>query len=345
MRTASLLLRAARSAAAAGVGAVALAGAGTFAAAQSARPAGTSSSLTQQRTFSYDLDDHNHGKARVRVLKVRRNSATHSVSEYTVQTRLFSPDYAKVFTDEDNTDLVATDTQKNTVYIVAKRTAARTPEEMGIALAKHFMTEYPVLSAIEVHVSETAWRRVVTDGPHDHSFERGSDERAVATVRMSRDALDAPDVESRIESMVVLKTTQSGFEGYLRDRYTLLPETRERCLATELSASWRYTRQQGAAPLDYGAVRQAVRRELQRGLFGPSRGGVYSASLQATIYDAGCLVLSAVPDVARIAIDTPNLHYLPFHTLKQVGEQFEDDVFIPTSEPSGIIHCCVSRPA
>ena len=53
------------------------------------------------------------------------------------------------------------------------------------------MTEYPVLSAIEVHVSETAWRRVVTDGPHDHSFERGSDERAVATVRMSRDAAKA----------------------------------------------------------------------------------------------------------------------------------------------------------
>lgn len=32
---------------------------------------------------------------------------------------------------------------------------------------------------------------------------------------------------------------QSGFEGFIRDKYTMLPETRERMLATEITALWR----------------------------------------------------------------------------------------------------------
>ena len=45
-------------------------------------------------------------------------------------------------------------------------------------------------------------------------------------------------------------------------------------------------------------------------------------------------LLDAVPEVKQIEIDTPNLHYLPAKLLDAVGEKFEDDVFIPTSEPS-----------
>lgn len=36
-----------------------------------------------------------------------------------------------------------------------------------------------------------------------------------------------------------VRAMQSGFEGFIRDRYTLLPETKERMLATEVTASWR----------------------------------------------------------------------------------------------------------
>ena len=37
----------------------------------------------------------------------------------------------------------------------------------------------------------------------------------------------------------VLKTTQSGYVGYLRDKYTLLPETEDRIAATSITATWR----------------------------------------------------------------------------------------------------------
>ncbi|KAL3923833.1 MAG: hypothetical protein SGPRY_004101, partial [Prymnesium sp.] len=115
--------------------------------------------ITRLRTHSFDLADHNHGKARVRVLRVRRDTPTHMVQEYTVATKLFSPVYSAVYTEEDNPALVATDTQKNTVYIVAKRTQATTPEGFGIDICRHLLHEYPMLSAVEVEVNETIWQR------------------------------------------------------------------------------------------------------------------------------------------------------------------------------------------
>ena len=101
------------------------------------------------------------------------------------------------------------------------------------------------------------------------------------------------------------------------------------------------------AKVDYANVRKTLREELQRGFFGPAKGGVYSASLQATIYDAGCLVLKALPPVSTISIYTPNMHMIPFYQLKQLGGQtaqpFADDVFVATSDPAGTIYCTVSR--
>ena len=49
------------------------------------------------------------------------------------------------------------------------------------------------------------------------------------------------------------------------------------------------------------------------------------SSGKATIYDAGCLALAAVPELRKISISTPNLHYLPttnqLKALKEVGRK------------------------
>ena len=313
-------------------------------AAATTAPAASLALCEAQRKTDYDLARHQHGKTRVRVLKVRREGGVHAISEYKVETTLFSPAYDRVFTKGDNTDLVATDTQKNTVYIVAKRTDASTPEAFGVALCEHLLKEYPILSGCRADVESVEWARACVDGrngaqPHVHGFLRSEPERQVASVSMTRG--QGPKVESSIEGLVVLKTTQSGFEGYLKDKYTLLPDTQERCMATEMTASWNYAQ----LPQDFGAARNNVRRQILKGFFGEPATGVYSASLQESIYDAGCLVLDAVPEVKQIEIDTPNLHYLPAKLLDAVGEKFEDDVFIPTSEPSGSINCIVARGA
>jgi urate oxidase len=108
---------------------------------------GASGASGQQPKFSssFHLTQHNHGKAKVRVMKVRRQGSHHDVSEYTVDVTLFNtrgpgPDgYDKSFTEGDNTDLVATDTQKNTVYIIAKSCPCESPEQFGSALVEHFI--------------------------------------------------------------------------------------------------------------------------------------------------------------------------------------------------------------
>eukprot|EP00937_MAST-01D_sp_MAST-1D-sp2_P002110 g2110.t1 len=307
------------------------------------------------RTRDFPLAQHSHGKSKVRVLKVRRGDTSHSVSEYTVKTKLFSEEYGRTFTDEDNTDLVATDTQKNTVYVVAKRSPCRTPEELGLALAAHFLKEYPILTATEITVEETRWERAhvppETGAPafaHVHGFLRAEPERARATIRQGRGAAATPRVTSEIRSLVLLKTTKSGFEGYHHDKYTLLPDTTERCLATELNARWEYARAPPPGPgsggePDFAATRAAVRSSILQGFFGPPATGVYSASLQATIYDGGCVALRDQPHIRSLHIETPNLHYIPFRALDNMGERFEDDVFVPTSEPSGSIEMEVVR--
>jgi urate oxidase len=206
---------------------------------------------------------------------------------------------------------------------------------------------YPFLGKAKIEVEHKPWGRAIVHGAeHDHAFILGSTEFAKADVTVARDAsgkLGRPVVVSSIENMTILKTTQSGFTGYLKDKYTLLPDTEERCLATELSANWTYMKSD--PPPDYALVRRTVREQLKFGIFGPVRGGVYSPSLQASIYDAGCLVLDAAPHVRELEMFTPNLHYLPARFLNQMGETFEDDIFVPTSEPSGTICCKVSRKA
>ena len=304
--------------------------------------------LRSQRQKDFKLSEHYHGKTRVRVLRVQHDAqGRDTVQEFSVQTRLFGSLYSKVFTHEDNNDLVATDTQKNTCYVIAKRSSATSPEGYGVDVASHLMSEYPMLDAVEVEVTEDLWRRTACagGGEHDHGFVREGPEQATAFVRVTREQLDKPEVRSGLQGLTVLKTTQSGFAKYLKDSYTLLPETGERCMATQMKVEWTYTG--GRKPVDYAAVRSELRSQLMRGFFGPSKGGVYSASLQATIYDAGCLVLQAVPAVQAISIYTPNMHMIPFHPLKQLGGEkaspFADDVYVSTSDPAGTIYCTVSR--
>ena len=45
--------------------------------------------------------------------------------------------------------------------------------------------------------------------------------------------------------MVVLKTTDSAFAGFLRDELTTLPEAADRLMGTSVTASWEYVTEDG----------------------------------------------------------------------------------------------------
>lgn len=139
-----------------------------------------------------------------------------------------------------------------------------------------------------------------------------------------------------MKDLQVLKTTQSGYEGFLRDEFTLLPDSKDRILATSITSTWKYSSQ----PPCYDAAYNAVKQAISDGFFGPANVGVYSPSVQYTLYQMGAIALERVPQVDSIFFNAPNLHFIPCNP---VGSKFKDDVYVATSEPHGNIECVVTR--
>src|SRR4051812_27052583 len=197
------------------------------------------------------LGPNQYGKAEVRVVAVDRSSARHTLADLNVSTSLRG-DFTAAHTEGDNSHVLTTDTQKNTVLAFA-RDGIGQPEEFGLRLARHFAGSHPWITGARVAIESYGWERIVVGGqPHDHSFRRAGSE--VRTVVVTVDGTEE-HVLAGIEGLVVLKTTGSEFWGFPRDRYTTLAETNDRILATAVTARWRYAR----ADVDFVASFAAVR--------------------------------------------------------------------------------------
>jgi urate oxidase len=292
--------------------------------------------------------EQRHGKTRVRVGRVwKRPDGTHSFVEWSVSVSLLS-DCLPAYFQGDNSDIVATDTMKNTVYVKAKECSEQiSMEDFAIVLGKHFTTFYQQVTAAIIKIVEKPWERVVIAGqPHKHGFKLGAEKHTAEVVVKKSGALR---VTSGIEGLALLKTTKSGFEGFVRDKYTILPETRERMLATEVTASWMYSFESLSSvpskPLYFSERYLDVKNVLVDSFFGPPKEGVYSPSVQRTLYEMAEAVLGRFPDVLSIQLKMPNIHFLPVNlsNKENVIVKFEDDVYLPTDEPHGTIEASLSR--
>ena len=243
-------------------------------------------------------------------------------------------------------------TPPSQVYFVAKQLAAPcSPEEFGLALVTHFLAHHPLVSRAKVRVTDAGWTRHHHAGaeslspspsssqPHAHGFEGGGRGHRFAVVLADRSPATQPTVIAGLTGWRVLKTTQSGYAGFARDDWTALGETGDRILATSVSASWRYA---GAPGGGYDGAFAAVTAALARAFFGPPTVGVFSPSAQFTLHEMGRAALDAEPSVDSIALTLPNLHFLPCAPL---GDRrgFEDDVYVATSEPHGVIEATLVR--
>lgn len=71
---------------------------------------------------------------------------------------------------------MATDSQKNTVYLLAKKFGITSPEDFALTLTKHFLMKYRHVKEAHVHVQEYPWERIKYNGPdnraalHNHAF-------------------------------------------------------------------------------------------------------------------------------------------------------------------------------
>ena len=275
------------------------------------------------------LGQNNYGKSEVRLVKVKRDTDRHELRDLTVDVAL-EGGFEAAHVRGDNTGLLATDTLRNTVYALAKDHLTRSIEEFGLKLVDHFLEAGPTVERARVRIAEHSWTRIEVNGRgHEHSFVRGSGER----IAMVRGEAGGTRVKAGIDDLLVLKTTNSGWEGFLRERFTTLPETDDRILATKITANWTY----GDANVDFDRLWHGVRGRILETFTDH-----YSPSVQNTLYRMGEAVLEAFTEIQKIHLSLPNKHHL-LYDVERFGMENEGEIFHATSEPYGLIEGTVER--
>src|SRR5690242_7397246 len=104
------------------------------------------------------LGPNQYGKAEVRVVAVDRGTPEHGITDLNVTTTLRG-DFAAAHLHGDNAHVLATDTQKNTVYAFA-RDGVGEVEQFGLRLARHFAGAYPWIEQARVAIEQYPWARI-----------------------------------------------------------------------------------------------------------------------------------------------------------------------------------------
>jgi urate oxidase len=277
------------------------------------------------------LGPNSYGKAETRVVRIVRDTPRHEIRDLNVSTSLHG-DFAAAHTDGDQSQVLPTDTQKNTAFAYAKKHGIDSPEDYALALGARLLAATPAATGATIAVEEFAWDRIQVDGAgHDHAFVRRGGE--VRTTRVDVTA-DRAVVVSGLHDLVVLKSTGSEFKGFLRDEYTTLPDADDRILATALRAEWTYHR---ATDVDWDATYAAV-RALLLATFATT----YSRALQETLYAMGRAVLEAREEVGEISFSAPNKHHF-LVDLAPFGLDNPGEVFVAADRPYGLIEATVLR--
>ena len=276
------------------------------------------------------LGPNQYGKAEVRMVHVDRATPVHVITDVNVTSQLVG-DFSATFATGDNSEIIATDTQKNTVYALARTGGFSTVEEFGLRMARHFVGPYPQVTGARMEIEQYGWDRITTpDGQHDHAFVRGPAE--VRTALITKDG-EHEQVIAGVSGMVVLKSTGSEFWGFPDVPYTSLVETTDRIMATSVTARWRYT----GVDVDWDAAFTDIRAVMLEKF-----ATVHSLSLQQTLFAMGEAVLTAHPEVAEIRLSMPNKHHF-LVDLEKWGLDNPNMVFYAADRPYGLIEASVLR--
>jgi urate oxidase len=272
-----------------------------------------------------------YGKSRVRLLKVTHGAdGRNEVFEWNVQV-LLTGEFETAHTVGDNSQIVATDTMKNIVYSLARKSKATAMEDFSVELVEHFMGK-PQVSGVRVQMEAALWKRVTVEGKeHPDTFMRGSNEVQTSTVEAVRGG--ETTYAGGFKDLNLLKTANSEFWGFERDELTTLPETKDRVFGTAVEANWTYT----GGGLDFKAVRTRARETMLR-VFANH----VSESVQHTLFAMAEETLGAVGEITELWMAMPNKHCLLID-LARFGQDNPNEIFVPTDEPHGYIEARVRR--
>ncbi|XP_015234145.1 PREDICTED: uricase-like [Cyprinodon variegatus] len=192
-----------------------------------------------------------YGKNAVKVMFIKRQGRHHYLIELNANVEITLKS-RKDYLTGDNSDIIPTDTIKNTVHALAKIKGVNTIEQFSLDLCHHFLTSFNHVLRAKVYMEEAPWKRLNKNGvEHAHAFIYSPEACRFCDVEQNLGG--TPVVHSGVKDMKVLKTTQSGFEGFLRDRFTTLQETKDRVFCTTVYSRWRYNKVQD---VDFDAVEE-----------------------------------------------------------------------------------------
>ena len=151
---------------------------------------------------------------------------------------------------------------RGSVYALAKQRPDEAIEAFALRYTDYLLDASPAATRAETWITERPWDRVEIEAgppPLVHAGSPSLDRPCPARTRGVR-------LSAGLDELYVLKTTGSAFAGFLEDRYTTLPATDDRIMATNLEAEWRY----GSTDLDFG-VERAMREGRDRPRLRPPR--------------------------------------------------------------------------
>nr|CAD7462646.1 unnamed protein product [Timema tahoe] len=260
----------------------------------------------------YQLTNHGYGKNSVKLLHVHREGSRHTIREYEVDTRLRLHSNKDYLTG-DNRDIIATDTQKNTVYLLAKKYGVESPEDFALLLCNHFLYTYRHVDEVSVHVQEYPWERLQVDSvDHNHAFIFSPKALRFCTVTQARNAEGTEVLSPKCFSTILLHIYD------YTPSYSLLIPT---------------------------SLLDIVKECILDKFAGPPEKGVFSPSVQNTLYLTEKMALDKVPQIRRIEMHMPNKHYFTLDLSKfpSLVKGENKEVYQPVDKPSGIIHAVLER--
>lgn len=276
------------------------------------------------------LGANRYGKQKVRVLRKHIEGDRQSVVEISADA-LLEGAFDRSFLSDDNTQIVATDTVKNTIIALAHDHLGPCIEDFALTLGRHFLGRHAHVDRVHIELRERRWdRMVINDRPAPHSFQPSPLGEPFTRLVISR---LGHDLESGVRNLLVLNSTNSAFVNFDRTEFTTLADATDRILATSMEAAWRFTPEAA----NFRATNDLVLAKLLE-IFSTN----FSPSVQRTLFEMGEAALAAAPEIAEVSLKMPNKHYFPAK-LDGFGIDNPNLTFTPQDEPHGQIEAVVRR--
>ncbi|XP_054836347.1 uricase-like [Eublepharis macularius] len=289
-----------------------------------------SKTITLLKSADVEYVNSEYGKNAVRLLYIRREGKIHCIKELTISLHI-RLNSVNEYENSDNSCVIPTDTIKNTIQALAKCRGIRTIEEFGLDLCEHFLTQYCHVIYCNVFIQEVPWQRLEKDGvPHAHAFLYSSE--GVRFCEVERNLNGCPNVFSGIKDLKIMKTTQSGFHDFFKDRYTILPDRRDRVLSVETMIKWCYG--DCTEGIDYDFIWRTAHEAALDAFAGPPETGHYSPSYQRTVYCIQTYILERVPQIEEVEVIMSNIHY-SVADLDKLGLCNDKEILTPQDTPFG----------